>query len=342
MPAIIPLDLHNAAALADFDRVYLAASCAGRPFATPWPLPERLSVWLAPSTIQRFEGWLAVDDGEVAGVAEIELPLLDNTHLADVGIYVLPERRRQGNGSALADRVLARLREEQRRIVQVFVSGSQGAPDGTRSATPSPGEAFATSYGLTKRLVDVHRVLELPVPDARLRSLAVDAAEHHRGYRLVSWEDRCPDEHVAAYCRLKEAMALQAPMGELDFEPEVWGEARLRETESELVAMGRTRYVQVAIAADGTMAGHTELVVPRHDPDKVFQWDTLVLPEHRGNRLGLALKVANHTLVQSEHPGRQQAHTWNAAENTAMVSVNDALGYRPVELMGEWQGPVTG
>jgi hypothetical protein len=44
--------------------------------------------------------------------------------------------------------------------------------------------------------------------------------------------------------------------------------------------------------------------------------------------------------VQREHPDRTQVHTFNAASNAAMVAVNDALGFRAVERMGEWQGPV--
>jgi hypothetical protein len=30
-------------------------------------------------------------------------------------------------------------------------------------------------------------------------------------------------------------------------------------------------------------------------------------------------------------------HTWNAEVNTHMVAVNDALGFRPVEYLAEFQ-----
>lgn len=30
-------------------------------------------------------------------------------------------------------------------------------------------------------------------------------------------------------------------------------------------------------------------------------------------------------------------HTWNGEENTAMNAVNAELGFRPVELLQEWQ-----
>lgn len=51
------------------------------------------------------------------------------------------------------------------------------------------------------------------------------------------------------------------------------------------------------------MAGHTHLVIPGTDQVNAYQWDTLVLPEHRGHRFGLALK-ARHRLV--EHNGELQ------------------------------------
>jgi GNAT superfamily N-acetyltransferase len=82
------------------------------------------------------------------------------------------------------------------------------------------------------------------------------------------------------------------------------------------------------------------LVVAGTDPGRAYQWDTLVLPEHRGHRLGLALKVANLARMQAGHPDRTELHTFNAEDNPPMAAVNDALGFRAVERMGEWQGPV--
>ena len=41
------------------------------------------------------------------------------------------------------------------------------------------------------------------------------------------------------------------------------------------------------------MAGFNELLHAAHDPGNACNWDTLVVPAHRGHRLGMALKVAN-------------------------------------------------
>jgi hypothetical protein len=203
-----------------------------------------------------------------------------------------------------------------------------------------PGERLATAFGMRLGLLDVQRRLALPVPQQRIDRLLAQAADHHRDYGFLSWRDRCPDELVDAYCALKASMNTQAPTGDLKVEDEHWDEGRLREEEQEMLDSGRTRHVWVAVAPDGALAGHNELVVPAHDPDVVFQWDTLVRVEHRGHRLGLALKVRNLDDVQTTHPGRTDVRTFNALTNTHMIAVNEAIGFVPVEYMGEWQGPV--
>jgi GNAT superfamily N-acetyltransferase len=204
---------------------------------------------------------------------------------------------------------------------------------------PRPGEAFASRWGLTNRLADLHRVLDLPVPAERLQQLAEQTAPYASGYRMVQWTT-CPPEYVDEYCHLRSSIVSEAPMGEMEMDDEAWDEKRLRTDEDLLQQMQRTGYTTAAVAADGRLAGHTQLVVPGTEPGRIYQWDTLVLPEHRGHRLGLALKAANLGWVQAQHPDRTQVHTYNAADNDPMGSVNDALGFRAVELMGEWQGPL--
>jgi hypothetical protein len=63
----------------------------------------------------------------------------------------------------------------------------------------------------------------------------------------------------------------------------------------------------------------------------------LVVPTHRGYRLGLAMKVRNHAELQRDHPQPAVAHTWNAQQNDHMNAVNARLGFRPVELSEQWQ-----
>ena len=68
-----------------------------------------------------------------------------------------------------------------------------------------------------------------------------------------------------------------------------------------------------------------------------MQGGTIVLPGHRGHRLGLAMKVQNHRAVRERSPRVRILITGNAGVNAPMNAVNDALGYRSYERCIEMQ-----
>ena len=68
-----------------------------------------------------------------------------------------------------------------------------------------------------------------------------------------------------------------------------------------------------------------------------LQGGTLVLPGHRGHRLGLALKLVNLRAVRERYPDCHYAFTVVAGVNAAMNAVNDLLGFRDVERALEMQ-----
>ncbi|NEA34093.1 GNAT family N-acetyltransferase [Streptomyces sp. SID13031] len=308
----------------------VAAATAGREFPVFWPLEEmRISVTAETPYYER-EIWAVRDDGgRIAGVLYVELPQKDNTNLAALDLGVVPDRRRQGFGTVLARLGEERVAHHGRTVVQCMVH----SPLGEETA----GRAFARAHGLTVGISDMHRILQLPLEESFLEELAAEVAEHHRDYRLVSWQDRCPDDLVDGYAALEGTFLTEAPMGELEVEAEVWDAARVRFREEQARAQGRNSCVTVAIAPDGTLVGQTELFFPGHDQVNAFQSGTLVARAHRGHRLGLALKARNHLELQRSHTERRILHTWNAEVNTAMNAVNERLGFVPVELTEEWQ-----
>lgn len=277
-----------------------------------------------------YELYGAYADGAVVGTARVELPKHDNLNLADVEVTVLPAHRRKGIGSALFEHVAARVAELGRTSILGVVNQPIGADD-------VPGGHFATRFGFTRRNVEMRRALALPVAEDLLDSLAAKAAEKLGDYRLVSWTGPCPDEHAEQYAHLKSLLMSEAPSGEMDYEPEVWDVARLRADEKKAADQGRDILTVIAVAPDGVIAGHTQIGVTREGEHRAYQWDTLVLPEHRGHRLGLALKVANQRALQAGYPGHTSIETWNAVQNGPMVAVNLELGFREIERYEEWQ-----
>lgn len=134
---------------------------------------------------------------------------------------------------------------------------------------------------------------------------------------------------------MRTQMNQDVPTGELDHEAVVMTPERIRAGEERL-AKSYDIVVAAARRADGVLGGYS-LVFLARGSDQVLQDDTLVMPAHRGNRLGLALKLATYAVVANEHPERATLHTWTDPGNHAMYATNAAFGYRPVERMHEVQ-----
>jgi RimJ/RimL family protein N-acetyltransferase len=67
------------------------------------------------------------------------------------------------------------------------------------------------------------------------------------------------------------------------------------------------------------------------------QGDTLVAPSHRGHRLGLRIKLANLDLLMRHNPDLRAVDTFNADDNRWMIAVNEAMGFRPIQRIEDWE-----
>lgn len=144
-----------------------------------------------------------------------------------------------------------------------------------------------------------------------------------------------PEGLARGWVELDGSLTTEAPMGGLEHEAMNVDVDRLREQEVSMAKQDRTPYHSVAIDRDGTVVAYS-MIVQGATPI-AYQWGTLVHRDHRGHRLGLAVKVANHRLLQRERPEARLASTWNAEVNDHMIAVNERLGFRPVSRMGELQ-----
>src|SRR5665647_2903616 len=170
------------------------------------------------------------------------------------------------------------------------------------------------------------------VGSALLQTLAAEVAPHHTDYRIASFADSLPDDLVASYCALSNQLGVDAPTGDVDFEaesmtPDLWLEHAAREKE-----MGRTRLSALAIDGTGTVVAYTDLILPPEPNVDVWQWGTLVHREHRGHRLGTAVKVRNLQQLAAAGSGRVRVLTCNAETNHHMVDINVRLGFEAIEV----------
>ncbi len=112
----------------------------------------------------------------------------------------------------------------------------------------------------------------------------------------------------------------------------------LRKAEEVAIAQGRRTVVTaVEHLASGTLVGLTTISVLALRPDVVFQDDTVILAEHRGNKLGLMIKVANMERLSEQFPDARVLYTWNAPENRYLLTVNQKLGFTTAGVTGIWQ-----
>uniref|UniRef100_UPI003563F97A GNAT family N-acetyltransferase n=1 Tax=Nocardioides sp. TaxID=35761 RepID=UPI003563F97A len=266
---------------------------------------------------------LASVDGLVVGAAVGYFFLLDNTHLVEVRVHVDPAYRRRGVGRALAESLEARARAAGRRTLASTVHG----PVNEAGA----GLEFARAVGFVPANEEETKVLDLTTAPQGWSVLA-DEVERKRADHVVhTFVDHVPDEHVAGVCALLSAFLDEAPSGELDLERAEWTPERLRAHEEQQTAVGRRWLVALAVAPDGTACGFSELGFELGNPTRAEVGGTLVLPGHRGRRLGLGLKLATHRRLLELAPGCRVVSTTNAGVNAPMNAVNARMGYRAVE-----------
>ncbi|MFI8393104.1 GNAT family N-acetyltransferase [Streptomyces sp. NPDC085540] len=318
--------LHNVSATdaAAWHRVVAASLVHDLPDVPPPSLEQVYAQLTKPTLSSNRLAWLATEpDGGPVGVAALRLftsPGRD--HLAELELHVDPAHRRLGTGSLLLSEVVAACRAENRRSLIV------------ETAADSPGQDFCEQRKFRQVLALDHLLL-------RLEELEEDAVRHtaeaeHPGYRLTGWTGTVPDDLAAAFATAKNAMN-DMPVGDLDYGTEVWDPDRVRTMAQVIADRGDTLLTLAAVHDDGTMAGYTELLLPQGTPPRAQQYDTAVLPAHRGHGLGLWVKAAMVHRLRAEYPGVTEIETDCAEDNVHMLAVNHALGFRSYRRSRQFQ-----
>lgn len=340
MLEIVELDPRHDADLRAWHQVYLAAEVFEREAPAPWQYDELAAQARTPNQY-RERYFLGRVDGAPVACSMVSNDTLSNQTIGDPQVHVLPSHRRLGHGSAL----LA-LAEDAARAwgCTTLMAEASWSSDSGPSGDGSPGREFARRHGYRLRIVNHQRELALPVDGALLTDLSDSAAHRSGGHRLVAWTGAVPDDIAEGVARLQALVGTEAPMGDLEFEEESPDVDAMRQREAVQAAQGRTKYGVAALSSSGFVAAYTDLVTTIHEPGVAYQWGTLVDREHRGHRLGLAIKVENVRRLIAERPDITRLVTYNALDNPHMVDINDLLGFVPVEYLGEFQkrlGPAT-
>ena len=300
----------------------------GRPWNT-FQSYEELAIGLRePSPGQRADALGIFDGDEMVGGGIVWLSLEDNLDKAFVFPAVEPDRRGHGIGGELLEGMVEHVRGLGRTKVM------SGTSIRFEEREDSPMDRFAAAHGFAPANLEVVRQLALPVADGLLAEIEAETTAHTEGYEVHSFVDDIPEELVESYCWLVNQLALDAPTGDLEFEEEAYTPEAFRHDVARDRKVGRSVLRSVAVK-DGHAVAHSDLLL-RPSGTRGVQWATLVHREHRGHRLGAAVKAANLRRLQADRPDITEVVTQNAEVNEQMIGINARLGFEPVALVPEY------
>jgi mycothiol synthase len=276
------------------------------------------------------KGWVVRQGGttgEIVGwgsASYADVP--ENRTHAHIWVAVHPEVRGLRLGSALLDRAVEAARRWGCTVLDL------------EARVGGPGEPFLRAIGAERRLIERRSRCRIGDIDRELLEGWVRrAGERAAGYSLVAWDGPCPEEFLGAFVELKGVMNT-APLDALDWDDERVTAAQWRQIEATNAARGFQQWQLCARHDDsGELAGYTELTLPRLWPGASWQEDTGVWLKHRERGLGRWLKAVNALRLLDERPDVEFIDTWNAGSNEAMLGINVAMGFRPLENWGDWQ-----
>jgi GNAT superfamily N-acetyltransferase len=269
---------------------------------------------------ERRADWFGEDERHGAiGVAD--LVLLDDFGIVEV--YVSPRHRRLGIGRRLLAEVVRRAHESGRAVL------------GAEVAAGTPGTSFYRAHGFQLTCIEQRNILTLATVDwTRLQEHANRVAS---GYRIVYFPGGPPADLLSVYATAKRVAA----EGDSELHRGSYSAERLAQSIATLHARGLTPYVVCAVHnRTGMIAGLTEVVVPGLHPERVDQYDTVVVPAHRGYGLGLAMKARMLLELRDAVPELRDVQTWTSIENEPMARVNAELGFVPDREWHEYEADV--
>ncbi|MGL4831860.1 MAG: GNAT family N-acetyltransferase [Propionibacteriaceae bacterium] len=261
----------------------------------------------------------AVCDGKILGAGVLDHDLRANLTDCTINIVVDKACRRQGVGTALFEELLREAKTLSMKRVQHWSV--------TAAGREPLGEIFAASHGFTE--IESYRESSLTLPREKAAHSELEALTQCSigdTYAVETYIGMTPEHTHEGLALMRRRMTTDAPHA-LDTEE--------GKTTADDIAMGfirderagNTRITAIATeCSTGDSVAFSELCI--HKEKKLAnQGETLVLREHRGHRLGLAVKLAALNALERTHPEVTSITTGNHCDNAPMLAVNDMLGF---------------
>lgn len=308
------LSLDDESALAHAYAVESEATRRARPGWVPLGEQARVAAWRASS------GWVhelvgAFENDRLVGVASSSTAH-DTPDTSWVSVSVDPQHQRRRVGTELV-RAVENMRPAR---VHRFVASAYRS---TAAEIDVLARDFAQPLGYARATTET--VVELDLGAADLSPLAP-----LHGYVVSTHVNGVPNHLQAQVGVLKGLVDAEAPNGELNWQPSPVSPQAYRNEITLWQSQGRTAFESIAVTPQGVVVAWTCLVVAA-DASRPAQIEgTMVLTQHRGRRLGRAVKVAS-LLAGREHGRTARVRTSSDDQNVWMRAINDELGFVPVE-----------
>lgn len=315
-------------------------------------------------------------DDRLVGRAEVRMPLIADTDMAQITVHVAPEETSEGIGRGLLGAAEQLAHGESRRFLRLVTEhpasearDPSGPGDGSaegRADGPAdlPADApasvewlaaadgsgglpashrqtrFAQHAGYALRTVSSFALLPVPLEVPRLRRIqdSLAAAPFAGHYRMHTWVGGAPEELLGPLAELHAKLPTDSFVRPAVVDPDPWDGARVRRTEQLRQEDGdRSLMAVVQDLRTGELVGMTELILAQHRPALALQDETLVVRAHRGHRLGMRLKLANLEQLAAVAPEVATVYSWTHSGNDRMNWVNAQLGFRDAGQSAIWE-----
>ncbi|HEX5740348.1 MAG TPA: GNAT family N-acetyltransferase [Pilimelia sp.] len=270
---------------------------------------------------QRRQAWVARDDAGLL-TGHVSMLLMGDTGVLE--LVVDPVHRGHGLGRRLLGQAVR------------WAHGQGYASVGVEVPGDTPTVDFYARLGFRRAYAEVRSILDLTSVD--WLALGEMASGIGSGYRLAYHAGGPPEELLASYTLAKAEMRNADEDGELDLRPSSYDARRLAESIACLRRRGLSPHIVVAIhERTGEVAGLTEVVVPAQRPCRADQYDTVVVPDHRGYGIDRAMKARMLFELRAAEPGVREVQTWNAPDDHHLLKINSELGFRTDRLWLEYE-----
>ncbi len=298
--------------LTDSFREYLSVTMPG----------ERRIIWLAETS----EGAAAGHHPDGEGVlGQSNILLFDD--MAVLEVLVHPKARRTHVGRELLAAAVQRAHQEGFTSMGVEVIGGTSASQ------------FYEALGFNLAYTETRSVLQLSTVDwLKLGEMAGGVGS---GYRIEYHPGGPPEELYESYAAAKYLARSGVDLGDLALRPSSMNAQRLRASLKTLHMRGMKPHIVVGIhESTGEVAALTEVVVAAQHPDRADQYDTIVVPEHRGYGLTRAIKARMLFELRSSELRVRSVQTWNGLDAEGIVEINSELGFKPDREWREYEADI--